>query len=360
MTTPFFDFPEGHRPRRGQLMASGIILVLLGLGAGLLSVLYLVMMPTLMGSAMSTSPPPAGPGMPTPASMASLSKFMVLAGVVFGVLSVVLLATGGGSMFLKRWSRPLSLFIAVVWLLTGLNTLVMNLLTSSNMRKMMAEEFEKAAAAGGGAGSPAGMPGPEAFFGIMMVITLAMTFIFGVILPAVVLWLNWHRDVKVTLDFCDPKPRWTDRCPAPVLGIALAAAFMALCAPTMVMMPTFPLFGKMVGPPVSHLFIGGAFVVLAAIAWGAYRCHPAAWAGALVVVITFGASWVVSSQDLDLWREVYASMGFDEVMIEQSMKSLETFLSPGVMWTSVVLYLGPTLAFLFWTRRFFGRPAEAA
>src|SRR5260370_37341773 len=88
-----------------------------------------------------------------------------------------------------------------------------------------------------------------------------------------------RKDVKRTCELHDPKPRWTDRCPLPVLGLSLWLFFGALA---MLIVPfafrlVFPLFGILLvgwlGVIVSIVF---AAVWLYA-AWALYRLDRRGW-----------------------------------------------------------------------------------
>lgn len=334
-------------------MASGIILALLGCGFGLLSAIYLVFIPMMTG-ALSATPPPGAPAGSDPAElMKQMAGIMIAAGSLFGLVALLFLTAGFGSMFLKRWARPLALFLSVVWIYVGTLYLLWILLSATGMRRLMAEEFAKAGATAGSGPGAAPVAAPEAIFGVMILVGMTFAFVFGVLLPALVLWLNWHPDVKVTLEFCDPKPRWTDRCPAPVLGISLAAAGMALSCLSLFAIPAFPLFGFMLGTGASRAAAGVLCLVLLAVAWGAYRRLFIAWLACLLLTLALGASAILSAQDAGIYRDIYASMGMPEEMIQQSLKSIEIYMSPANVWIGSLAAVLPVLAYLFWVFRYF-------
>lgn len=351
MSTDLFDFPEGHVPRRGRLMASGIILGLLGCLFGLLSVLYLFVFGLLMSNVTATAPPGTFDGTTSPEeSLKMMSGVMTMAGLFFGFLACLFLVTGVGSIFLKRWSRPFALFLSVAWLYAGCFYMVSFLMSSSGMRQAMDEGMASAGAPG---------PAPGAMFGIIIAVMLTINFIFGICLPALVLWLNWHGDVKVTLDFCDPKPRWTDRCPLPLLGICFGTAFIATLSLAVLFFPWFAFFGLLLEGHTARIAAVVFSAILMGLAWGIYRRSLIAWSGILIIILSIGISAIFTGMNTDHYRSMYESMGFNEEMIEQSMKNLELYMSPANVWVGTLSFVLPVIAYLIWSLRFFPAKADA-
>jgi len=373
MTAAPFDFPEGHQPRRGRLMASGIILGLIGCLFGLLSAFYLIAFRLIFSglptASVITVSPGAGvtpsPVPPTTATndLAGIQDFMVqamtMAGIVFGVVALLFLFAAFGNMFLKRWSRPLALFLSTVWLYAGIGYVSSILIMIGPMQRQVMTQID--AAASGGMAAPAPGPDPGAIIGIMFAILAGFVFVFGILLPGLVLWLNWHKDVRVTLEFCDPKPRWTDSCPVPVLGLVFGAALTAaMMMPTMVFSWTFfPAFGAFLSGPPALIASGVVFLLLLGVAFGAYRRNIFAWALALLLIVAGGISGILTTLKGD-YREFYASMGMAEEMIDQSMVSLEIMQqSPGFLALMIAAFL-PVLAYLIWVFRFFRNDSDDA
>jgi len=307
--------------------------------------------PAFTKTITASAPPGAFDGTANPADMMkTMSGIMILAGGILGAIALTFLVTGLGSIFLKRWSRPFALFLSASWLYVGCLNLIWTLLTSVGMRQMGGEEFAKAGAGG---------PPPDAMFGIVIAITLTFTFIFGILLPGVVLWLNWHRDVVATLEFCDPKPRWTDPCPVPVLGISLAAVTFALGCLFVLAFPWFPVFGQMLQGQVARVAALIFAIILLGVAWGIYRQSIIAWAITLVLTVALGVSAVMSGQNTEFYRVMYESMGMPEELIEQSLKSLEIYMNPTTLWVGMLTGFVPIIAYLVWSLRFFTRKSDS-
>jgi hypothetical protein len=356
MKADFYDFPEGCTPRKGRLMASGIILGLLGCAFGLLAAFYLVFFPMLIRSFPTPAPPPPmAPASGGPAAVSTtfsvnpmgdlegMTGATNLAGGMMALIALWFLIAGIGSIFLKRWSRPMALYLGVVWLYMGIFYLVFTLATLGTTKRMMAEQMASAGATG---------PPPDAFFGIFAVVSIVFLFVCGILLPGLILWLNWHRDVKTTLEFCDPKPRWTDRCPAPVLGISFGSVTMALGMTGVMFFPVLPLFGKTLEGAPAQIVVGAIFLALILAAWGVYRRQLFAW-GACVVIITLLVVSALMSDPKAHYLQIYERMGMSEEMIEQSMKSIDAFANPAVFWVGALGFFLPVLGYLIWALRFF-------
>lgn len=363
MSADFFDFPEGCTPRKGRLMASGIILALLGCAFGLLAAFYLVFFPMLIKSFPTPAPPPSmpsatgGPAMAPVVNPMSDMKGMLgattLAGGMLALVALWFLIAGAGSIFLKRWSRPMALYLAAVWLYGGIFYLVFTLATMGDTRRMMNQQMAEA----GAAGAP-----PDAVFGVILIFSIVFLFVCGILLPGLILWLNWHPDVKTTLEYCDPKPRWTDRCPAPVLGISFGALTLALGMTGALFFPVFPVFGKTLEGPPAQLAVGVVFLALMLTAWGVYRRHLAAWGACVVIIVLIVVSALMADPKTH-YLKIYERMGMPEAMIEQSMKSIDVFANSTTILIGTLGFFLPVMGYLIWSLRFFisrRRPDELA
>ncbi|MCB1062967.1 MAG: hypothetical protein KDN20_08615 [Verrucomicrobiae bacterium] len=352
-----FDFPSGHEPRRGRLTASGIILGMIGCLMGLLATFYL-MADNLIAGAMTVSSGATGSSA-GPANMDFMRLSMMMAGVLMGSIAALFLVTAYGSIFLRRWARPVALYLSFTWLYLGFVYLVWMLVFMGPMqREMMAQMNQAMATAPGGPPSPGSTPpmaGMEGMFTIMMIVGVVMIAVFGIMLPGLVIWLNWHRDVRVTLEFCDSKPRWTDRCPVPVLGIAFGAITIAVINVPSLIMGWFPLFGKMLTGTGAQLAILGTSLLFLLIAWTVYRRMMIGWALAVLAMILFATSGVLTMLYAD-YHDLYAAMGMDEALIEQSMGSIKMMQdAPGSMVMMILAFL-PALGFVIWCFRYFKKP----
>ena len=325
-----YDFPEDRTLRKTRLVVGGILLALMGTLAGLLGVFYLLVMPKLMGSQ---------PG------MAGMSQMMVSAGLIYGLLGLVLLIPGLGSIFLKRWARPLCLILSWYWIYCGVIGLIAMLVQYPRMQQMMIDQMD---AQGQQMASQAG-----AAMAIGIGISVAFLFLFGVMLPGLLIWLYSHRDVKATVEFCDRKHRWTDRCPTPVLGITVACVISAvMMVSTLCWVRLVPAFGKVYEGRTALLIMAGVAVSFLLIAWGAYRQQIWAWLALVAFMAVGSVSAVMTFPDFD-WGMYYRKMGFPEEQIDQMVATLTGIYDGNLMLILGVVSALPIFAYLIWVLRSF-------
>ncbi len=361
-----FDFPEGHIPRRGRLMASGIILALIGSLACL----------NVVGTAFSMFTfgmlPTSGMSPDEAAELEGMRKMMRITNTInllfYGGTTAFLLTVALGQIFLKRWSRPLALIIAWLGVYLGLFSLASILVTGPMMREMMSADMAMPSPSPGAGGAPAPpvstVPPPDAFFGIMMAVMVAFFFVFGVLVPILLIWLNWHRDVRVTLEFCDRKERWTDACPIPVLGISVFASIAAISCLASLAIPWVPFFGQVLTGTPARLFVAAVLLLLLFISWATYRRMLAGWIAAVLLLLAGFVSTYLSLPSMD-FADLYREMGMPSDLVEQFAgedSPFRSFLQPsGLTLGLMVAAILPPLAYLLWALRFFlGRNRDSA
>src|SRR5258708_33744181 len=93
-------------------------------------------------------------------------------------------------------------------------------------------------------------------------------FVIYVVIPGAMVLFSRSTHVKLPCEARDPVPRWTDRCPLPVLAVVLIQAFGAVGM--LLMLPVygraFPLFG---------LIITGLPAVAMSLAFAAFSLYAA-------------------------------------------------------------------------------------
>jgi hypothetical protein len=317
--------PSEYRDRTALLKLFGALLLVFGLGC-----LFMGGMTTLallLGGA-------GQPGAPAPADAR-----MVLPGLLFYLfLAVCYVALGVGSLNVRRWARPLVLIFSWLWLFSG----VVSLATVSLVLPKLMESMRP--------------PGADAQ---VMSFAMGCTFIFlavlYVILPGLLITVYGSRDVAATFAARDPVPRWTDRCPTPVLGLCLVLAYTALCWLFAPLLPLGPMLG--VSAPAVMALGAALAALLAALAWATFRLRPWAWWG-LLAVWTLGASASLAffRDGIDL-KAMYRQMEIPEAQIAQMEKSglFKALQGPELMIAvGVCAFAG--LAYLFWVRKHFLPP----
>ena len=197
---------------------------------------------------------------------------------------------------------------------------------------------------------------PQAMTAIMTYIMLGFMSVIYIVIPGGLVLFYGRKDVRLTCERRDPQPRWTDKCPLPVLAISLIFAVWAVA----ILMTGFygwvmPCFGYILSG------IAGAGVSLATMAflgyaaWGAYKLDIKAWWVGLLTV----AVWTVSVA-ITFWRvdimEFYAKMNLPSQSLEL-MKQYNIMKSP-LMTVFFVFWVVAFLAYLIYVKRYFKGLAE--
>lgn len=260
---------------------------------------------------------------------------MIIPGVLFyAVLAVAFIWLGIGSIKCRRWARALMLVLSWSWLVVGVISVAAFAFV---MPRMLASQPDA----------------PTIWIGMAIAgVILGIVFL---VMPGVLVLFYRGRHVRATCETRDPVARWTDACPLPVLGAAL---WLVVGSLSMLSMPlgfksVLPFFGALIAGPVAGL----VFVVLG-LAWiwlamGFYRLKSAAWWGALILIVIFGASTAVSFTRVDL-MDLYRQMGYPEKQIEM-MKQASVLTSETMAWWTTISFLS-ILGYLFWIKKHF-RPA---
>lgn len=264
-----------------------------------------------------------------------LSVFLYLA------LAVLFVWLGIGSMKARRWVRPIMLVVAWTWLICGVLAVGFWIVFLPDFQASLA-------AAGSGAEDlPRGS--------VALAAAIVSAFLIGgyLVLPALFVAFYQSRHVRATLELRDPVERWTDRCPAPVLGLSLGLGYSALTCLMALVYGVVPVFGAILtGVPAAAVILAtsGALAVLAR---ATYRRSMAAWWGAVALTILMTASGIVTIAQVGL-LEVYRRIGFQDEQIRM-LESYEVLSDTSMIVSTVVLALAG-LAYLIWVRKYFLTP----
>jgi hypothetical protein len=109
--------PPPYKNRRGWLVAFGIFEILIG--CVMVGMIALSVFALRMASAAPAAPPPTVPGVPPPAVV------MAIIAVFYGLLAVLFVTVGIGSVQAKRWARMAMLVISWCWLAMGVMGMAM-------------------------------------------------------------------------------------------------------------------------------------------------------------------------------------------------------------------------------------------
>lgn len=335
IASPLPDAP-GYRDRGTGLVIFGVFQIILGL-------LAVLMVPVIALGAFMSRLAPGG----------SMRTGQFLSGVAsYAFLGAGLVTLGIGSVQMKRWARALTLVTSWYWLIMGaLVTVLMTAMLPLVMRGALAQAQQNA---------PGG-PSPGMSTGIMAVIlTLIIIFtaFFLIVVPIAFVVFYGRQDVADTVRRHDPKERWTDQTPLPVLGASVAfftgSMYLLLVGLTT---PLFPFFGRyLTGPAAAACFVVWAGLDLyLAIAF--FRLQASGWWIAVLVTPLRLLSMALTYGKADLMR-AYSKVGLSEEQL-RALNSNPMFRGHIILWwslISVVLLFG----YLLWLKRYFKIPPTVA
>jgi len=320
--------PPAFKDRRAGLILFGILTI----GIGCLCALFV---PLMLWASMQASRHGGFPGMPA-----------VLPGVVtYGFLGVALIWLGAGSILARRWARALLLIFSWAWLIVGVFSILTVLILLPGIRDSMN--------AGQGASASPGVQ--MTIFGIMA----AFYFAIFLLLPGVWVFFYQSPHVKATCEARDSVPRWTDRCPLPVLAISLfafsGAATMLFTA--FAYRGFLPFFGTfLLGIP------GGLLSLILAGIWiwagmAAFRLNPAGWWILLLSMVLVAVSCFLTYLFHD-FADIYRTMGLPDAEIAR-MNNHPFVRGRSLAWISLLSAI-PWIGYLLWIQRYFKQPPTPA
>lgn len=316
--------PVYFKDRKVGLVIFGVMTVIAGCGLALLVPLMIV--GTQM-AAKSPNPPPTAPN-------------LLPVAAIYGVLAIVLIWLGIGSIKARRWARALLAIWSWSWLVIGVVALFgMAWLFPTIQISMQAAQ-------------PAGQPPlPPGVQSAILAVTLAMIAVLFVILPLIWALFYSSKNARATCEFRDPITRWTDRCPLPVLAISLWAAFSAL---SMCIMPAMhsvaPFFGLLLSGVAGAVFYLCLAAIWAYAGWRLYHLDLRGWWIVVVALVLFAISSAITYSRHDL-GEVYARMGYG---VQETAQIQGLIGSHFPVWSSLI-FVVPLLGYFFYIRRFFIR-----
>jgi len=343
--TPLDARPLPFTDRRTSILVVGVFLILMGALSGCIGVaspvgmLLASVVPAPRGGATG-----GGATRPVAAPFPFDWRTAASAMLIYAAVAVFWIWVGIGAVKTRRWVRPLMLIVGWTWLMSGVVGVVYWAVQSPGLVDAMA------------ASAPPGSPRPpvRVFQVIFWSTGVAMT-LFMVVLPALLVWLFSRTGVRETVEHFDPVTRWTDRCPMPVLAVSLWLVAAAAACLMYTFYAVLPLAGVIVTGPLAAAGTVLVAAVFAVLAWQTYRLRPAAWWGALVVVVLWATNTVWTFARTG-WAEFYHRAGYSpqqtELMMRYSGGSGNGMLWVIGFWTVVLV------AYLMYARKYF-RPADS-
>jgi hypothetical protein len=267
---------------------------------------------------------------------------MAFALSMYVLATVLFIWTGVGALRLSRWVRPVMLIVGWTWLVSGVIGTVYWLIGTPSMRQIMDSATPP--------GSP--RPPPAVYMAMAWSAGTMMTLVM-VVLPALLLWAFGRKGVRETLEYFDPRVRWTDACPTPALAVSAWLAAAAVGCLLYCAYGVLPLFGLVVsgaGAVAGLLLMAAAF---AALAWLTYRLRPAGWWGALIVHTLWAGSMVWTFSHVG-WNEFYAKAGYSPAQVEALTRYSGSY-ADGTIWM-LALWSVLMIGYMLYVRRYFVAP----
>ena len=321
---------HGFVNRRTTLLVVGIFLIIAGSLAGCLG----LMTPL----ALFVPQPPGAPQQPVGQVIAALLIYAAIAGA--------LIAVGIGSIRKRRWSRPIVLAASWIGVVGGVIGLIVWIFAAPGVAEMMRT--------GGGAAPGAPRPPPAFVTGMLIGMTVFMLLIYLVI-PGLLIWLFSSEDVRATVEFYDPQPRWTDRIPIPALILVMLLALATLTVLTALPQGWFPLFGIVLhGAPATAALVV-VTILCAAATYLAFRLRRSGWWMAVVLWTVGAVSWIVTVLRVDMF-EIYRDSG----MSEEQLRALReaNVMPPALLAAAVAVMAAIAIVFALKVRRYFDHEAQ--
>ncbi|MCX5662531.1 MAG: hypothetical protein NTW19_22850 [Planctomycetota bacterium] len=313
--------------RRAGLRVFGVVFIILGCLAGCL----VTCMPLSMFAARAAPQQQPAPHMTLAMLFGTMLFYMVIA--------AALIWTGVGTFKLRRWSRPIVLTIAWFWIVLGVATLAMLPMQA----RMMSATMESRAS-----GGPQLPPG---FVTGTIVVMAAFVAVLGIALPAGFLAFFMRKDVKAALEQYDPQPRWTDRCPAPVLGYVLSLLWGVMGMLMAAMMPVMPVFGSMLRQPFAFLVSAVVSAVLLYLAYEGYRQRPISWWGTIALTVVAAVNGVFVFANPEALKQIYVELEMPQEQIDALEKA--GALSGNAYLPMAIFFLVAMVGYMIYIRPYF-------
>jgi len=260
--------------------------------------------------------------------------------------ATVFATLGFGSIYRKRWVRPVVLGIAWPWLIAGICGTGM---VAFMMRRM-------SGALGGAGTAPGAAPGaapgiPPAAQTLVLVIGVAFSALIYIGFPLALILSFQSPQVQSTLDFYDPHPRWTDGVPIRVLSLCTLMLVSSLGILANTVVAVMPFFGILLTgiPAIAVMLAIAAFFLLAA--WWNYHLQMRGWILSLVLFIVPAISAAITFSRISM-TDFYKAMGSSDSEIEM-MRQMNLARSGLQMLLWVGFGAGIGVGYLLFVRRCF-------
>jgi hypothetical protein len=326
--------PPAAKDQSTVLIVFGVIQILLGCLCGLMGAILI--MTVLLG-------PLAQPRPGQEINVRTMAPTIIW----YLLMTAILIVLGIGSIRARRWAWTLSVVLNWMWLITGILGFFIVVFVMGPMLSSSIEMQSK-------------QPVPAEMLLAIRLITGMIIFIVFILLPAVFLLFYQRASVLATCRLRDPKTRWTDCCPMPVLALCI---LQAMTFASMLMAPlqgvAMPLFGRYVSGAAGMAVLVLLELALAYLAWGAYRLRMAAWWGTLLLVVVGTVSGSITFFQTNI-MEIYEKINVPPAQLELMRKAGFVELMSGYMPWMILAAGAVWVGYLLYIRRYFTRKAAGA
>jgi hypothetical protein len=336
-TTSYPSAPLGDS--KPLLVVTGLLLILGGIGCG-------GGMATWVTAAWQIAVRAGTPVEFPHEELAHLPPSRIMVAIVYAGFGLGAAWLGLGCILTRRWAWKLALSAGWFWVLS----VVTGVISSAFILPRYIEVFTNLSRVSlpRGSGAPSPMPVDAIYRIVLILLGLIGTML--VLAPGIALIIVFGlKSTRVTCEFRDPKPRWTDAVPIPVLVLWLhllttAFALIAVAPGYWGLVPIAVAVNPLVSVPVWTSLVTAMVVASRDVA--ALRMRG--WWLSLVIVISFGATGAFITQHLDptvAYQNVSIPEEQKQKLIQVSTK-LSSWVTPAVSSVLIACYV-------FWLRRFF-------
>jgi hypothetical protein len=257
------------------------------------------------------------------------------------ILAVILVWLGIGSIGAKRWARALTLILSWMWMIIGVAVILMMVYFIAGGLDQMIQ-----------------LQGSQSIdYSVFRLVMIFLTFflvLFLILLPIGFILFYNSKNVKYTVEQYDPKIRWTDKCPLPVLAASIIFGYTAI-------MSVFYGVYDWIIPFMGFIFSGwiGALILLmnslvcAYLAFQFYYLDKKSWLIAIVYNIFWSFSIIITFSRNSIW-DLYEKMNIDDsqIAVLKSMTIFDNLIY--LMVVVLIVYIG----YLLYIKRYFYQDAE--
>ena len=317
------------KDRKVGLVFFGLVQIALGGLFGLMA-LFQVLMTTVQPPGLDQGSTTVAPG---------TVLYMV---AFFASLAVVFVWVGVGSVLKRRWAQALSLVGGWLWLILGATGLLGMILFMPDFSEALRE---------GSADSTLSENQMAGILGVMKAVMIVFQSIFLVILPGIMVFFYRSPHVRATCEANDPKVRWTDGCPLPVLALVILLGSGAYQCVLTGLSPfrMLPLFGTLIrGVPATVLLVVFGLILIYLVR-GIYRLDLRAWWATVGLYVLFLISSIITFLSISP-TELLEEMRLPEGQFETLPSAF-----PGTTTLLLFICIGGAvwLGFLWYLKRYF-------